>query len=110
MEAKGVRTEKGSLNRWIAATNRILHNLKKQIESLSDWIAELRAELNKPQELTLYERLISYYEQRNTGAWSQRAHVHNLKSLNAAIFFISMSPFRQLFGFLWYSYHFRIAM
>lgn len=60
MEAKGIRTEKGSLNRWIA---------------------ELRAELNKPQELTLYERLISYYEQRNTGAWSQRAHVQvNCKS------------------------------
>lgn len=88
MEAKGIRTEKGTLNRWIAATNRILRNLKKQIESLSDWIAELRAELNKPQEPTLYERLISYYEQRNAGAWSQRAHIQNLKSLNAAISYL----------------------
>lgn len=89
MEAKGIRTEKGSLNRWIAATNRILHNLKKQIESLSDWIAELRTELSKPQEPTLYERLISYYEQRNAGAWSQPAHVQNLKRLNAAINYLN---------------------
>ena len=85
MEAKGIRTEKGTLNRWIAATNRILRNLKKQIDSLSDWIGKLRVELNKPQEPTLYERLISYYEHRNAGAWSQRAHVQNLKNLNAAI-------------------------
>lgn len=85
MEAKGIRTEKGTLNRWITATNRMLHNLKQQIKSLSAWIAELQTELSKPQEPTLYERLISYYEQRNSGAWSQRAHVQNLKSLNTAI-------------------------
>ena len=30
MEAKGIRTNKGDLNRWIKATNDLIHSLKKR--------------------------------------------------------------------------------
>ena len=41
MEQKGIRTEKGELNRWIKATNRILKNLKQRIADLKLWIEVL---------------------------------------------------------------------
>ena len=30
MEAKGIRTEKGELNRWIKATNRLMQDVRKK--------------------------------------------------------------------------------
>ena len=30
MEAKGIRTNKGDLNRWIKATNDLIHSLKRK--------------------------------------------------------------------------------
>ena len=33
MEAKGIRTEKGELNRWIKATNRLIQDVRKKIKS-----------------------------------------------------------------------------
>ena len=34
MEAKGIRTDKGDLNRWVKATNDLIRNLKKKISAL----------------------------------------------------------------------------
>ena len=38
MEAKGIRTEKGELNRWIKATNRLMQDVRKKIKALFVWI------------------------------------------------------------------------
>ena len=38
MEAKGIRTDKGDLNRWIMATNDLIRNLKKKISAILDWL------------------------------------------------------------------------
>ena len=48
MEAKGIRTDKGELNRWIKATNRLMLDIKKKIKSLFGWISEVKEELSKP--------------------------------------------------------------
>ncbi len=34
MEAKGIRTEKGELNRWIKATNRLIQDVRKKMPSM----------------------------------------------------------------------------
>ena len=44
MEAKGIRTNKGDLNRWIKATNDLIRNLKKKISALLDWLKEAHEE------------------------------------------------------------------
>ncbi len=42
MEAKGIRTEKGELNRWIKATNRLMQDVRKKIKALFVWMAEVQ--------------------------------------------------------------------
>ena len=82
MEAKGIRTDKGDLNRWIKATNDLICNLKKKISVLLDWLKEAHEELSKPQAPNLAQLLSEYYTNRNAGAWSQKAKIGNLKEFN----------------------------
>ena len=79
MEAKGIRTDKGEFNRWIKATNSVIRDIKKKIAALLDWLKEVKEELAKPQTPDLFALLLAYFDQRNDGAYSQRAKVNNLK-------------------------------
>ena len=79
MEAKGIRTDKGEFNRWIKATNSVIREIKKKIAALLDWLKETKDELSKPKAPDLFALLQAYFVQRNTGAYSQRAKVNNLK-------------------------------
>ena len=67
MEAKGIRTNKGDLNRWIKTPNDLIRNLKKKISALLDWLKEAHEELSKPQAPNLAQLLGEYYTNRNTG-------------------------------------------
>jgi len=82
MEKKGIRTEKGEFNRWIRATNAVIRDIKKKITSLIGWIADMKAELAKPQTPDLVSLLNAYYTQRKTGAYSQKGKISNLKEMN----------------------------
>ena len=79
MEAKGIRTDKGEFNRWIKATNSLLREVKKRIAALLDWLKEAKEELSRPQTPNLFSLLQAYFDQRNAGAYSQRAKANNLK-------------------------------
>ena len=79
MEAKGIHTDKGKLNRGITATNTLIRDAKKKIAALFDWLKEARAELNRPQPPNLAQLLGSYYTGRNATAWSNKAKGNNLK-------------------------------
>ena len=79
MEAKGIRTDKGEFNRWIRATNSIIRDIKNKIAALLDWLKEVKDELSKPKAPNLITLLQMYFDQRNAGAYSQRAKVNNLK-------------------------------
>ena len=85
MEAKGIRTNKGDLNRWIKATNDLIRNLKKKISALLDWLKEAHEELSKSQSPNLAQLLSEYYTDRNAGAWSQKAKIGNLKEFNEIV-------------------------
>ena len=71
MEKRGIRTQKGDLNRWIKATNRLIATIKKKLKSLVEWIAAVKEELAKAKEPDLADLLIRYHDMRNAGAWSQ---------------------------------------
>ena len=85
MEASGIRTDKGELNRWIKATNRLIRDVTKKIKSLFSWLAEVREELSKPQTPNLVELLTDYYVKRSAGAYSQKGKVGNLKRMTEVI-------------------------
>ena len=88
MEQRGIRTQKGDLNRWIRATNRLIAAIKKKLKSLVEWIAAVKEELAKAKEPDLADYLIQYHDMRNAGAWSQKAKAGNLKKLAAAYSFL----------------------
>ena len=73
MEAKGITTDKGDLNRWIKKANNILRDIRKKIAVLTDWIKAIKEELSKPHAPDLAALLTDYYEGRNAGAWSRNA-------------------------------------
>lgn len=85
MEAKGIKTDKGELNRWIKATNRLIRDVTKKIKSLFSWLAEIREELSQPQSPNLVDLLTDYYVKRNSGAYSQKGKVGNLKRMTEVI-------------------------
>ncbi len=89
MEAKGITTDKGELNRWIKKTNGLLRNIRKKISELKDWIKAVKAELSKPQAPSLADLLNAYYEERNAGAWSNKAKVVNLKQLSDTVNYLT---------------------
>ena len=88
MEKRGVRTQKGDLNRWIKATNRLIAAIKKKLKSLVEWIAAVKEELGKAKEPDLADLLIRYHDMRNAGAWSEKAKIGNLKKFVDAFHFL----------------------
>ncbi len=82
MEAKGIETDIGNLNREIRETNRLLNSIRGILRGLKDWLAELRerkqillAALEKIKQPTLPELLAEYYQLRSDerADWSSRA-------------------------------------
>jgi hypothetical protein len=88
MEAKGIRTDKGEFNRWIKATNSLIQSVRKKITALLGWLKEAKEELSKPQTPDLISLLQMYFNQRNAGAYSQKARANNLKELSEIITFL----------------------
>lgn len=41
MERRGIRTEKGDINRWVKATNKMMDLVQEHLDSLTDWIGLL---------------------------------------------------------------------
>ena len=80
---------KGELNRWIKATNRLMQDVRKKIKALFGWMAEVKEELSKPQTPSLADLLIAYYDERNAGAWSNKARTGNLKQFAEAVNYLT---------------------
>jgi hypothetical protein len=88
MEAKGIRTDKGDLNRWIRKTNELLRKIKTKISELIDWLKAVDEELSNAHSPSLTEVLGDFYQAQNAGAWSDKAKVGNLKRYAADIAFL----------------------
>ena len=89
MEAKGIATDKGDLNRWIKAANKLLRDIRKKIAVLTDWLKEAKEELSRPQVPNLVDLLSTYYTARNAGAWSGKAKAGNLKQFAEAVNYLT---------------------
>jgi hypothetical protein len=69
MEAKGIRTDKGNLNRFIRKTNALLREAKEKITALIGWLKDVKAELAKPQPPMLNDLLALHCSIRNKSAY-----------------------------------------
>lgn len=88
MEAKGIRTDKGDLNRFIRKTNALLREAKEKINALIRWLKDVKAELEKPQSPTLNDLLALHCANRNKGAYSNKAKNANLQRYAEAFSFL----------------------
>ena len=79
MEAKGIRTDKGDLNRLIRSVNALLRKIRDEIGAVTGWLKENVDELRRPEAPSVAELLGEYYSIRNAGAYSQKARIGNLK-------------------------------
>ena len=93
MEAKGIRTDKGDFNRWVRKTNAMLREAKNKIASLLEWLKAVKEELSKPQPPMLNDLLMTYYNNRNKGAYSTKAKTANLQRYADAFRFCRRSSF-----------------
>ena len=82
MEAKGIETDIGNLNREIRETNKLLNSIRGILRGLKDWLAELRERkqsllsvLEKMKQPMLPELLAEFYQLRSDerADWSSRA-------------------------------------
>ncbi len=89
MEAKGIRTEKGELNRWIKATNKLIREVKQKLAALFSLLKDVKTELAEPREPTLIELLNADLNDRNAGAWSNKAKVVNLKTASELLNYLT---------------------
>ena len=88
MERRGIRTEKGDFNRWVRATNKMMELVHEHLETLTDWIGTLDAEMSGDRPKTLAEMMNAYYDRRNAGAYSQKAKVNNLKEMSQMLLYL----------------------
>lgn len=88
LEQKGIRTEKGELNRWIRSTNRLTRALKAQIAKLTEWINALRSEPEASKTPTLWELVSEAQQRRYAQAWSQKGKVRDLKQFAETVNFL----------------------
>ena len=88
MEAKGIRTDKGDLNRFIRKINALLREAKEKIAALIGWLKDVKAELAKPQPPMLNDLLALHCANRNKGAYSNKAKNANLQRYAEAFSFL----------------------
>ena len=88
MEKKGIRTEKGNLNRMIRTANALLKKLIARYQALMEWLQEVKAGMEVPSSPDLSSLLMDYLQQRNAKAYTQKAKTNNLKRVSQDIVYL----------------------
>ena len=104
MEAKGIRTNKGDLNRWIKTTNAMIRSLAGKVKNLMEWVKEIRSELavREPESPLLEALLLEYSasERERSRTYSQkwqRDHsIETMKEVAEARIFLNEEGLKTL--------------
>jgi len=96
MEAKGIRTNKGDMNRWIRRINSMRKNIASMLKELFAAIREINRELKAQKVPDLAEIITDYDSKRNAGAWSVYAKVGNLKNMSQLVNYVSENNLRTV--------------
>ena len=96
MEKRGIRTERGNLNREIEVTNQRLRQLKARISKLQNWLKEEAANTEPPTLADVIQSILSKWEQ--TGKQSRYTTIHNLKSAANMLNFLTANGIKDMVG------------
>lgn len=95
MEKKGICTEKGELNRWIKATNRMIRSMRATIAALKEWIQEAKEILKEPQDVYLSDLLRDSLRMRDAVAMTYTRGRSKAKHNNTKRFMEECSYLKQ---------------
>ncbi len=96
MEKRGIRTERGNLNREIEITNRNLRQLKARISKLQNWLKEEAANTEPPTLADVIQGILLKQEQ--TGKQSRYTTIHNLKAAANMLNFLTANGIKDMAG------------
>ena len=96
MEAKGIVTEKGELNRIIRKLNASLREIRKKLRSVLDWLSEIKEKMQEPQQPGLGQLVALYLSKRNAGAWSSAGKLSNLKKTSDIVNYLTENGIRTV--------------
>ena len=65
MEARGIVTRKGELNRFIKSTNKLIREVTRKLKELTQWFKEIKPELNKLKDPSIGNLITEYFDYRN---------------------------------------------
>lgn len=96
MEKRGIRTERGNLNREIEVTNRRLRQLKARISKLQNWLKEEAANTEPPTLADVIQGILLKREQ--PGKQSRYTTIHNLKAAANMLNFLTANGIKDMSG------------
>ena len=96
MEKRGIRTERGNLNREIEVTNRRLRQLKARISKLQNWLKEETANTEPPTLADVIQGILLKREQ--VGKQSRYTTIHNLKAAANMLNFLTTNGIKDMSG------------
>ena len=96
MEKRGIRTERGNLNREIEVTNQRLRQLKARISKLQNWLKEEAANTEPPTLADVIQGILSKREQ--SGKQSRYTTIHNLKAAANMLMFLQTNDIKDMAG------------
>ena len=96
MEKRGIRTERGDLNREIEVTNQKLRQLKARIGKLRDWLKEEAANTEPPNLADYIQEILSRKAQAGKSSVSQS--LYNLKDAANMLNFLTANNIMDMAG------------
>lgn len=96
MEKRGIRTERGNLNREIEISNQKLRQLKSRISKLQNWVKEEAANTEPPTLADVIQGILSRREQ--TGQRSNYVAVRDLKAAANMLNFLTANSIKDMAG------------
>ena len=96
MEKRGIRTERGDLNREIEVTNQRLRQLKARISKLQNWLKEEQANTEPPTLADYIQSILSRKAQAGKSGYSQS--LYNLKDAAKMLNFLQQNQIQDMAG------------
>ena len=96
MEKRGIRTERGNMNREIEVTNQRLRQLKARISKLQNWLKEEMENTEPPTLADVIQNILSRREQ--TGKSDRYQAVGNLKAAAKMLNFLQQNQIMDMAG------------
>lgn len=82
MEARGIVTRKGELNRFIKSTNKLIKDVTRKLKELAQWFKEIKPELNKLKDPSIGNLITEYFDYRNEVAETYGRGIFSAKKRN----------------------------